>query len=92
MGDYTTTRIEPLLDLNSVIDDIKTALYRKIKGGDEALRTNNMLENTKKLYADPRVRAAKVLQIMQKEVPSMILSAQDGFFKKLFRGWGIEMR
>ena len=90
LGDYTTTRIEPLLDLNSVIDDIKTALYRKLKGGDEALRINKMLDNTKKQYTDPRVRAAKVLQIMQKEVPKLILSAQDGYFKRHFRGCGIE--
>ena len=92
LGDYTTTRIEPLLDLNSVIDDLKTALYRKLKGGDEALCINKLLDNTKKQYADPRERAAKVLQIMQKEVPKLILSAQDGFFKKHFKEWGLEMR
>lgn len=92
LGDYTTTRIEPLLDLNAVIDDIKTALYRKLKGGDDALRINKILENSKKQYADPRIRAAKVLQIVQKEVPSMILSAQKGYFKKHFQDYGIEIR
>jgi len=92
LGDFTTIRIEPLLDLNTVIDDIKTALYRKLKGGDEALRINKILENTKKLYKDPRIRAAKVLQIIQKEVPPMILSAQNGYFKKHFQECGIELR
>jgi len=92
LGDYTTTRIEPLLDLNSVIDDIKTALYRKLKGGNEAVRINKLLDNTKKQYAYPRERAAKVLQIMQKEVPKLILSAQDGYFKRHFLRWGIKIR
>ncbi len=92
LGDYTTTRIEPLLNLNAVIDDIETALYRKLRGGNEALRINKLLENTKKQYPNPRIRAAKVLQLMQKEVPSLILSAQDGFFKRHFKEWGIETR
>ncbi|MCX6308803.1 MAG: hypothetical protein NTY32_08270 [Bacteroidia bacterium] len=92
LGDFTTTRIEPLLNLNAVIDDIETALYRKLKGGDEALRINKLLENTKKLYPNPRMRAAKVLQLMQKEVPGLILRAQDGYFKRHLRQCGVQLK
>lgn len=92
LGDYTTMRIEPLLNLNAVIDDIETTLYRKLKGGNEALRINKLLENTKKQYPNPRIRAAKVLQLMQKEVPGLILRVQDGYFKRHFKEWGLEMR
>jgi len=92
LGDYTTTRIEPLLNLNAIIDDIKTALFRKLKGGNEALRINKLLENTKKQYPNSRIRAAKVLQLLQKEVPGLILSAQDGYFRRHFQGCGLQLR
>jgi hypothetical protein len=92
LGDYTTTNIEPLLELNSVIDDIKRALYRKLKGGAQAVRINKTLESYKRIYADPRVRAAKVLELMQKEVPAMILSAEDGYFRRWFERWGVEVK
>lgn len=92
LGDYTTTKIEPLLDLNLVIDDIKSALYRKLKGGKQALQINKTLDSYKIKYIDPRVRAAKVLELMQKEVPSLILSVQYGYFKKHFEKCGIQLK
>lgn len=92
LGDYTTTRIEPLLELNTVIDDIETALYRKLKGGDDALRINKMLDRMKKKYSAPRARAEKVLQLLQMELPGMILKAQGGYFKRNFQEYGIVTR
>ncbi len=85
LGDYSTTQKAPLQDLNAVIDDVKTALYRKLKGGNVALAINKRLDLTKSLYADPEVRAKKVLEIMHEDVPEMILNAQDGYFRKHFK-------
>lgn len=67
LGDYTTTKIEPLQGLNLVINDLKVALYNKLKGGDEALQINKKLENTKKLYPDARTRASEVLKSFKKK-------------------------
>jgi len=92
LGDFSTTQITPLQDLNLVIDDIKVSLYRKLKGGDEALRINKMLDQTKKSYPDQRIRAVKVLDILQKNVPKMILNAQNGYFKIHFKEIGIKLK
>ncbi len=92
LGDYSTTQKAPLQDLNSVIDDIKTALYRKLKGGNTALAINKRLDLTKTLYTDPEVRAKKVLEILKEDVPEMILNAQDGYFRKHFKECKIKVK
>jgi hypothetical protein len=92
LGDYTTTKQAPLQELNVVINDIQTALYNKLQGGEEALRVNKLLENTKRQYSDPKTRALKVFEIMKKEVPGVILKAQGGYFKKHFEQYGITMK
>jgi len=92
LGDYSTTKIAPLQELNLVIDDIKVTLYRKLKGGDEALRINKLLDNTGKLYPDQKIRAVKVLDILQKELPRMILNAQNGYFKRHFKEMGLKLK
>ena len=92
LGDYSTTLKAPLQDLNSVIDDVKNALYRKLKGGNTALAINKRLDLTKTLYADPETRAKKVLEIMHEDVPEMILNAQDGYFRKHFRDCKIKLK
>lgn len=92
LGDFTTTKIEPLQGLDMVIDDIKVALYRKLKGGEDALRINKKLYNTKKLYPNERARASAVLAILKKEVPNMIITAQNGYFKRHFKQYGIILK
>lgn len=92
LGDYTTKQKAPLQDLNLVIDDIKVALYRKLKGGDVALAINKRLDLTKTLYTEPEKRAEKVMEILQKEVPEMILNAQDGYFRKHFKASKIKVK
>jgi len=92
LGDYSTTQKAPLQDLNLVIDDIKVALYRKLKGGNVALAINKRLDLTKTLYTDPEVRAKQVLAILEEDVPEMILNAQDGYFRKHFRECKIKVK
>jgi len=92
LGDYSTTKKAPLQNLNYVIDDLKVSLFKKLKGGNEALRINKKLEATKSLYADPKIRAEKVLEILQNNVPKMILNAQNGYFRKHFEKNGIGMK
>jgi hypothetical protein len=92
LGDYSTTKIEPLEHLNLVIEDIKVALYRKLKGGNAALAINKRLDLTKSLYTNPKIRAEKVLEILQEDVPEMILNAQDGYFRKHFKDNRIKIR
>lgn len=92
LGDYSTTQKAPLQNLNAVIDDIKTALYRKLKGGNAALSINKRLDLTKTLYTEPEVRAKKVLEILQEDVPEMILNAQDGYFRKHFKNHKIKVK
>jgi len=93
LGDYSTTKKAPLQNLNNVIDDLQVSLFKKLKGGDEALRINKKLELAKRLFPDPKIRAEKVLEILQNNVPKMILNAQDGYFRKHFEknGIGIKM-
>jgi hypothetical protein len=92
LGDYSTKMKAPLQDLNGVIDDIKSALYRKLKGGNVALAINKRLDLTKTLYSDTETRAGKVLEIMHEDVPEMILNAQDGYFRKHFRDCKIKVK
>lgn len=92
LGDYSTSMKAPLQDLNAVIDDVKNALYRKLKGGSVALAINKRLELTKTLYMDPETRARKVLGIMHEDVPEMILNAQDGYFRKHFKACKIKVK
>lgn len=92
LGDYSTKQKAPLQNLNLVIDDIKVALYRKLKGGSVALAINKRLDLTKTLYSDPEERARKVLGILQQDVPEMILNAQDGYFRKHFKACKIKLK
>jgi hypothetical protein len=92
LGDYSTTQKAPLQDLNAVIDDIKSALFRKLKGGNVALSINKRLDLTKTLYSDPEVRAKEVLTILKEDVPEMILNAQDGYFRKHFKDCKIKIK
>jgi hypothetical protein len=92
LGDYTTTKQAPLQDLNAVIDDLEFALFDKLKGGDEAKRINKLLESTKTSIPDKTARARRVLEILQRNVPDMILTAQNGYFKTHFQKMGIALR
>lgn len=92
LGDYTTTKQSPLQDINAVIDDIKFATYNKLQGGESAKKINKKLEKTKTDYKDKKKRAQKVLEILQNDLPSMILTANNGYFKKHFSEAGLKLR
>lgn len=92
LGDYTTTRHAPLQELNGVIDDIKSALFSKLQGGEQAKRINKTLDQYKIRYSDKSQRAQKVLELLQTEVPRLILSANNGYFKKHFQANGISLK
>lgn len=92
LGDYATTKQAPLQDINAVIDDIKFATFDKLRGGEAAKRINKKLDKTKVDYKDRKKRAKKVLEILQEDLPSMILTANNGFFKKHFTEIGYELK
>jgi hypothetical protein len=92
LGDYTTTKQAPLQDINSVIDDIKITVFNKLQGGETAKMINKKLDKTKTDYKDNRKRAEKVLKILQEELPSMILTANNGYFKKHFSQKGFRFK
>jgi len=91
LGDYSTTLKAPLQDINLILDDLKTALFRKLKGGEEALRINKKLENLKAI-SDPKIKSLMALELLRKEVPMLILKAQNGYFKKHFQNIGIQLK
>jgi hypothetical protein len=92
LGDYTTTRQAPLQEINAVIDDIKSALFTKMQGGDQAKRINKTLDQYKIRYTDKKQRAQKVLELLQTEVPRLILTANNGYFRKHFETVGLKLR
>lgn len=79
LGDYTTENIAPLPNLQSVINDIKTSLFERMQGGEQAKKINKLIDNTTNKHPDSKQRAQAVLSILQKELPTFI--RQGGHFK-----------
>lgn len=91
LGDYSTTNIAMLQNLDFVVADIEKALFESLKGGNDAKRINKLLTETRSIISD-RDRAEKIIQILQKELPKFILTAQEGFFKRHFSDLGYSLR
>lgn len=83
LGDYSTTNIVTLQNIDLIIADIKKALFESLRGGDDAKRINKLLDDTAKIE-DVRLRAETALGILQREFPAFILKAQNGFFARHF--------
>lgn len=84
LGDYSTTNIATLQNINLIIKDLQKALFESLKGGDRAKKINKMMDDTQKI-GDVRERANEVLKILQKELPIFFIQIQDGFFTKHFK-------
>lgn len=80
LGDYTTENIAPLPNLQFVMNDLKTSLFERMQGGEQAKRINKLIDNTAVRYPDSKQRAQAVLAILQKELPSFI--RESGALKK----------
>ena len=91
LGDYSTTNISTLQNIDNVIADIKKALFESLKGEDAAKRINKLLDDTKQID-DVKERANKTLLILQQELPSFFLQIQDGFFAKHFTKLGLPLK
>lgn len=92
LGDYTTTKTAMLQDVNSIITDIQTALFNKLQGGEKAKLLNGKLENIKKSNKDLVVKADETLTLLQSELPGLILTIRNGYFKSHFAKQGIKMK
>ena len=91
LGDYSTTNIVTLQNIDLIIVDIQKALFESLRGGDQAKRINKMLDQTASIN-DVRERAQKALTILQKELPSFFLTAQNGYFAKHFAKQGLPLK
>ncbi len=91
LGDYSTTNIATLQSLDLIIADIQKALFESLKGGDEAKKINKMMDDTKKI-GDVRERANAVLIILQQQLPTFFLKAQNGFFARHFKKKGLPLK
>lgn len=91
LGDYSTTNIVTLQNIDLIIADIQKALFESLQGGDEAKRINRLLDKTA-TNKDVRVRAEAALTILQKELPNFILTAQNGFFARHFKKQGLPLK
>ena len=84
LGDYSTTKIATLQNIDLIIVDIQKALFESLKGGDRAKQINKMLDDTHQIE-DIRDRANATLIILQEHLPTFFLNIQDGFFAKHFK-------
>ncbi|MGL4332444.1 MAG: hypothetical protein ACRCSR_06580 [Bacteroidales bacterium] len=92
LGDYSTTKTAMLQDVNSIITDIQTALFNKLQGGEKAKVLNGKLERIKRGDADVVTKANEALRLLQSDLPGLILSIQDGYFKNHFAKRGLQLR
>lgn len=84
LGDFTTENIAPLPNLQSVIRDLQTTLFERFRGGEEAKRINKLLDALEKQYPDTKKRARAALDLLKKEVPTFLLTCNNGYFKQHF--------
>ncbi len=92
LGDYSTTKTAMLQDVNTIIADIQTSLFNKLQGGEKAKVLNSKLERIKKGNKDGVTKANETLALLQKELPTFILTIQDGYFKKQFSRHQLKLR
>lgn len=91
LGDYSTTKIATLQNIDLIIVDLKKALFESLKGGESAKQINKLLDETYKIE-DVRERANATLIILQEQLPSFFLKIQNGYFAKHFEKLNLPLK
>ncbi len=91
LGDYTTTNIVCLQEISSVASDIKKALFSSLYGGDIAKEINKAIDKTASIKSQ-KERAVAILKILQQNMPTFWLEAQNSYFIKHFKKIGLPLK